>query len=199
MDVAGYLEAAQTLAQADALSDVTLMEQLVQREPSALERLYDRYARPVYSVVLRITRQAAAAEEIVQDVFLQLWRNAHRYESSRGHLEPWLFALARNRALDYLRLKSEKQRRLEDPIEVEPQTFAKVDFESTVDLRRRAEKVRGMMEALPAKQRQAIELAFFEGLTHGEIAQSLSEPLGTIKSWIRTGLLRLRKALEGTP
>lgn len=194
----GFLEAAQTLAQADGLSDTALMEQLVRREPSALERLYDRYARPVYSLVLRITRQAAAAEEIVQDVFLQLWRNAHRYQAARGRLEPWLFTLARNRALDYLRLKSEKQRRLEDPLELEPGSFSPADFESSVDLQRRAERVRGVMGALPAKQRQAIELAFFEGMTHSEIARSLEEPLGTVKSWIRTGLLRLRETLEGS-
>lgn len=186
------------MAQAEALSDVALMEQLVRREPSALERLYDRYARPVYSLILRITRQAPAAEEIVQDVFLQLWHNAHRYEATRGRLGPWLFTVARNRALDYLRLKSEKQRRMEDPIEVQPGTFSNPDFESSLDLRRRTERVRGMMDALPSKQRQAIELAFFEGLTHSEIAQALSEPLGTVKSWIRAGLLRLREALEGS-
>lgn len=195
--MAGFVEAAYPLAQADALTDGALMEQLVRREPSALERLYDRYARPVYSLVLRITRQAPAAEEIVQDVFLQLWNNAHRYQAARGRLGPWLFTLARNRALDYLRLKSERQRRREDSMEIEPAGFAGGDFESSVDLQRRAERVRAMMAALPAPQRQAIELAFFEGLTHSEIAQSLDEPLGTVKSWIRNGLLRLRESLEG--
>ena len=183
---------------ADRESDAALMEQLVRRETSALERLYDRYSRPVYSLVLRITRQAPAAEEIVQDVFLQLWRNAHRYQASRGRLEPWLFTLARNRALDHLRLKSERQRRRENSLDRQPVDSAASDFESSVDAQRRSQKIRAMMDGLPPAQRQAIELAFYEGMTHSEIAQHLKEPLGTVKSWIRTGLLRLREALEGT-
>ena len=196
--MAGCVEAAHSLTLADGESDAALMEQLVRRETSALERLYDRYARPVYSLVLRITRQAPAAEEIVQDVFLLLWRNAHRYQAARGRLEPWLFTLARNRALDYLRLKSERQRRREDPLDPQPADSAGPDFESSVDAQRRSQKIRAMMDDLAPAQRQAIELAFYEGMTHSEIAQHLKEPLGTVKSWIRTGLLRLREALEGT-
>ena len=90
------------------------MERILQRDAGALETLYDRYARPVYSLVLRISQQPASAEEIVQDVFMQLWRNAKHYQATRGPLEPWLFTVARNRALDFLRLKREKQRRRED-------------------------------------------------------------------------------------
>jgi RNA polymerase sigma-70 factor (ECF subfamily) len=89
------------------------MERILRRDDSALEMLYDRYGRPVYALVLRISRQPASAEEIVQDVFLQVWRNADRYQNSRGPLGPWLFTVARNRALDFLRLKQEKQRRRE--------------------------------------------------------------------------------------
>lgn len=175
------------------------MTQLRDRNSAALETLYDRYSRPVYSLVLRISQQATAAEEIVQDVFLHLWRHADRYDASRGPLEPWLFTMARNRALDFLRLKSEKQRRLEDAYEVDPPPSAAAPAQAPelrIDQERRAVKVRAVMAELPETQRRAIEMAFFDGLTHSEIAAALGEPLGTVKSWIRGGLLRLRESLE---
>src|SRR5262249_33990295 len=141
-----------------------------------------------------------AAEEIVQDVFLQLWRQAERYQADRGPLQPWLFTMARNRALDFLRLKREKQRRREDSMESEsaPMQIPVSDPapEQRIDQERRAEKVRSVMATLPDLQRQAIEMAFFDGMTHSEIAASLREPLGTVKSWIRTGLLRVREVME---
>ena len=175
------------------------MERLIQRDATALEELYDRYARPVYSLVLRISQQPASAEEIVQDVFLLLWRNAARYRAARGPLEPWLFTMARNRALDFLRLKREKQRRREDSYDFEmPDSVATPNPETLLDSARRAEQVQACMGDLPDVQRRAIELAFFEGMTHSEIAAALAEPLGTVKSWIRNGLIRLRESLEGT-
>jgi RNA polymerase sigma-70 factor, ECF subfamily len=181
-------------------SDAALMKRLLQKEPLALEILYDRYARPLYSLVLRVAQQAPAAEELVQDVFLQLWRNADRYQVSRGPVGPWLFTLARNRALDFLRLKSEKQRRLEGSFEEDPPIPAAsrpaYEPEREIDQARRAERVRELMASLPPPQRRAIEMAFFDGLSHAEIAAALGEPLGTVKSWIRGGLLRLRESLE---
>jgi RNA polymerase sigma-70 factor (ECF subfamily) len=199
--VAIQLEAAHAggMQETEAVSDAALMEQLVRREEGALRLLYDRYGRVVYSLVLRITRHAPAAEEIVQDVFLQLWRNAHRYEATRGRLEPWLFTLARNRALDFLRLKSEKQRRRENTLELRLAPSGTFDAEIMVDHQRRAELLRRQMNGLPENTRKCIELAFFDGMTHSEIAQALDEPLGTVKSWIRTGLMQLRAALEGKP
>jgi RNA polymerase sigma-70 factor (ECF subfamily) len=176
------------------------MERLAQREAQALEVLYDRYARPVYSLVVRIAQQPAAAEEIVQDVFLQLWRTAAQFQASRGPLQPWLFTMARNRALDFLRLKSEKQRRREDSLELEPMPLAahasNPQPEQEIDQQRRAERVRALMHSLPEPQRRSIEMAFFDGLSHSEVAAALGQPLGTVKSWIRSGLLRLRETLE---
>ena len=111
--------ARQTVPEEEPACDAALMERLARREPAALQSLYDRYARPVYSLALRITSQAAVAEEIVQDVFLQLWRNAHFYQSSRGGLTAWLLTVARNRALDQIRGKHEKQRRREEGLNLD--------------------------------------------------------------------------------
>jgi len=172
------------------------MEELARRNPQALERLYDRYARTVYSLVLRITRQPATAEEIVQEIFLQLWRNSRAYQSSRGPVEPWLLTLARNRALDSVRTKAEKQRRQEETGVEFPVSASGTNPEFRMDQQRRAEAVRNLISTLPAAQRRAIEMAYFEEMTQSEIAQRLGEPLGTVKTWIRNGLLRLRQELE---
>jgi RNA polymerase sigma-70 factor (ECF subfamily) len=107
--------------------------------------------------------------------------------------------LARNRALDQLRLKGERQRRREDQTEEFPQVAgAAPEYERALDEKRRAERVRSLMGSLPAAQKKAIELAYFEGLSHSEIAAALNEPLGTVKSWIRNGLLRLKESLQAT-
>jgi RNA polymerase sigma-70 factor (ECF subfamily) len=178
--------------------DATLMQRLLRRDVSAFEELYERHSRIVYSLVLRILRQGTTAEEVVQDVFLQLWRNSARYDLSRPFV-PWLLTLARNRALDQLRLKSERQRRREEQTEKFPQiATAAPEYERALDEKRRAERVRALVGSLPAAQKKAIELAYFEGLSHSEIAASLQEPLGTVKSWIRNGLLRLKEGLRGT-
>ena len=171
------------------------MEQLVRREERALEELYGRYSRAVYSLILRITRQPSTSQEIVQEVFLQLWRNAHAYQPSRGSVEPWLLTLARYRALDYVRGKEEKQRRQEDDVEnFSPQSNAP-DPEQRLDQQRRSQLVHGLMSSLPEAQRRAIELAYFEGMTQSEIAKQMNEPLGTVKTWIRSALVRLRQEL----
>jgi RNA polymerase sigma-70 factor, ECF subfamily len=178
--------------------DATLMQQLLRRDVSAFEELYERHSRIVYSLVLRILRQGSTAEEVVQDVFLQLWRNSARYDVSRPFV-PWLLTLARNRALDHLRLKSERQRRREEQTEEFPQiACAAPEYEKALDEGRRAERVRALMGALPSAQKKAIELAYFEGLSHSEIAALLNEPLGTVKSWIRNGLMRLKEGLQAT-
>src|ERR1700747_3663455 len=173
-----------------------LVRRLLQRDVSAFEELYDRHSRLVYALVLRILQQATTAEEVVQDVFLQLWRNTAQYDVSRGSFVPWLLAMARNRALDQLRLKSERQRRREDQTDELPPVVTIPDFEGSLDEKRRATRVRELMNSLSPQQRRAIELAYFEGLSHSEIAIALKEPLGTVKSWIRNGLLRLKEGLQ---
>jgi RNA polymerase sigma-70 factor (ECF subfamily) len=178
--------------------DATLLSRLLQKDVSAFEQLYHRHSRLVYGLVLRILQQASTSEEVVQDVFLQLWRNADQYDSSRGPFVPWLCTMARNRALDQLRLKSERQRRREDQPDELPPVVVAPDYEKALDEKRRAERVRVLMASLAPQQKKAIELAYFEGLSHSEIAAALKEPLGTVKSWIRNGLLRLKEGLRAT-
>lgn len=191
-----FLAALTSTGQREVSLDAALVCRLLQKDVSAFEQLYERHSRLVYGLVLRILRQASTSEEVVQDVFLQLWRNANHYDSARGPFVPWLLTLARNRALDQLRLKSERQRRLEDQTQHLPSVIAAPEYELALDEKRRAERVRALMASLTPQQKKAIELAYFEGLSHSEIAEALKEPLGTVKSWIRNGLLRLREGLQ---
>jgi RNA polymerase sigma-70 factor, ECF subfamily len=180
----------------DVSSDAALAHRLLRKDVNAFEQLYSRHSRIVYSLVLRILRQASTTEEVVQDVFLHVWRNCGQYDANRGPFIPWLLTLARNRALDHLRLKSERQRRREDQTEELPHLAASPELEKALDEKRRAERVRAILRSLPLLQKKAIELAYFEGLSHSEIAEVLKEPLGTVKSWIRNALLRMRDELR---
>jgi RNA polymerase sigma-70 factor (ECF subfamily) len=191
-----FLAALTSTGQHEVPLDAALLARLLQKDVSAFEQLYERHARLVYGLVLRIVQQAATSEEVVQDIFLQLWRNAKHYDATRGPFVPWLLTLARNRALDHLRLKSERQRRLEEQSDILPTVFAAPDYEHALDEKRRAERVRALMAGLTPQQKKAIELAYFEGMSHSEIAAALKEPLGTVKSWIRNGLLRLKEGLQ---
>jgi RNA polymerase sigma-70 factor, ECF subfamily len=193
-----FLAALIPTADHETSPDAALVPQLLKKDVSAFEQLYDRHSRLVYGLLLRILQQAGMAEEVAQDVFLQLWRNAGQYDESRGPFVPWLLTLARNRALDTLRLKSERQRRREDQTEEMPPVVAIPEFERELDEKSRAKRVRALMASLNPQQKRAIELAYFEGLTHTEIAAALKEPLGTVKSWIRNGLLRLKEELQAT-
>ena len=185
-------------SQREVPPEATLPERLIHKDVKAFEQLYDLHSRTVYSLVRRIIQQSSTAEEVVQDVFLQLWRNAAKYDSEKGPFVPWLLTLARNRALDHLRLKSERQRRREDLTEVMPPLAIAPEYEEILDQKRRAERVQALMGSLHPRQKQAIELAYFEGLSHSEIAEALKEPLGSVKSWIRNGLQRLKEGLQAT-
>ena len=149
--------------------------------------LYDRYSSIVYAVALRVLGDTGAAEDVLQEVFLQLWRNPGAFDSNRGNLGPWLAVIARNRAIDGLR-----KRRPETDI-ADVVVSVELDIAGDAERARAMEKVRGALGTMPAAQRSALEMAYFEGLTHIEIAAKTGEPLGTIKTRIRTGLLALRK------
>lgn len=159
-------------------------------DQSAMAALYDRYSSLVYSVALRVLGDTGAAEDVLQDVFMQLWRNPGLFDSSRGSLGAWLAVIARNRAIDALR-----KRRPENDIE-DAVISVETDFAAEADRARAAEKVRSALGAMPGPQRAALEMAYFEGLTHTEIAAKTGEPLGTIKTRIRAGLTTLRKAFQ---
>jgi RNA polymerase sigma-70 factor, ECF subfamily len=152
--------------------------------------LYDRYSSIAYSVALRVLGDAGAAEDILQEVFMQLWRNPGVFDSSRGTLGAWLAVITRNRAIDALRKRHPETDIADVIVSVEP------DIAGDAERARAMEKVRGALGAMPLAQRSALEMAYFEGLTHTEIAAKTGEPLGTIKTRIRTGLLALRKVFS---
>jgi len=157
-------------------------------DESAMAYLYDKYSSIVYSVALRVLADTGAAEDVLQEVFMQLWRNPGAFDASRGNLAPWLAVIARNRAIDSLR-RRQPETDIEDVIlSVEP------DMAGDAARSRAMEKVRSALGSMPAPQRSALEMAYFEGLTHTEIAEKTGEPLGTVKTRIRAGLMALRKA-----
>ena len=149
--------------------------------------LYDRYSSIVYAVALRVLGETGAAEDVLQEVFLQLWRNPGAFDSSRGNLGAWLAVITRNRAIDGLRKRRPETDIADVVVSVEP------DMARDAERARAMEQVRGALGIMPAAQRSALEMAYFEGLTHVEIAAKTGEPLGTIKTRIRNGLLALRK------
>jgi RNA polymerase sigma-70 factor (ECF subfamily) len=165
---------------------------MVRRDEAALEALYDRYAGLLSSVLNRILRDKQAAEEILQDIFYQLWRTASQFDSSRGSLPGWLMVIARNRAISRLRHHNPAagEELLENAISVP------FNLENAIAQTELLVRVRGVMEALPKEQRATVELAYFEGLTHTEIAERTGDPLGTVKTRLRTALETLKRAMH---
>ena len=171
-------------------NDAGIVARLLDGDKEGFVRLYDEYAGLIYGIALRVLRNAAAAEDVVQEVFLQLWRNPASFDPRRGQLAPWLAVIARHKAVDSLRkLKFEAdsaETPLPDPVVSEASVQCSAD----------GNRAKRLMAELPTEQRQVLELAFLDGLTHTEIAARVSQPLGTVKSRIRLGLLSLRKELS---
>ncbi len=174
-------------------SDGELLRLLAQQESHALEVLYARYSAYVMGISLRILGSREEAEEVVQDVFWQLWNAGLEYDPARGRFSTWLFSVARFRCLDRLRQRGRAPQRA-SLAELDA-TEAPNDQEGEAFLVERSKEVRAVLARLPHEQRAAIELAFFHGLTHGEIAERTGDALGTVKSRIRRGLARLRSTL----
>ena len=172
-----------------ARDEAALIARIRAGDQAAMGELYDRFSGVVYGVALRVLGNTMAAEDVIQEVFLQLWRNPQAFDAARGRLAPWLAVIARNRAIDMLR-----KRQPEDDIDDLP-IATSADLEDETARKLAVDKVRAVLAQLPSEQRKALEMAYFEGLTHTEIAGKTSEPLGTIKTRIRSGLLALRKAL----
>ena len=163
-----------------------------------MAELYDRHARPIYSLAMRILGDATEAEDIVQDVFSQAWTQAARYSASRGAVGAWLLTLARSRAIDRLRAKRARPGEVSDERVAGQLVDAGPPVDSLVLSSEQVARVRAALDELPLLQRAAIELAYFEGLTHAEIADRLEQPLGTVKTRIRLAMLKLRDVLAGT-
>jgi RNA polymerase sigma-70 factor (ECF subfamily) len=173
-------------------SDAALMERIVQRDESALAMVYDRYAGMLSSVLNRILRDKQAAEEILQDIFYQLWRSAERFDTSRGSLPGWLVVVARNRAISRLR-----QHNPAAGDELNENTVTSTfNLEGAVAQQQLLGRIKGALADLPVEQRAAVELAYFEGLTHSEIAARTGDPLGTVKTRLRSALETLRRTLH---
>ena len=182
--------------QAAEHADRHLIERLARGDGEALGDIYDRHARRVYSLVLRIVRDQGDAEELVQEVFAQAWQQSARYAPSRGSVAAWLLTMARSRAIDRLRARRSRPD-LDQPDAIPDPPDHAPGAEDVLDEATRAAGVRSAMNALTMMERLAIELAFFEGYTHTEIAERLEQPLGTVKTRIRQGLLKLRDQLTG--
>jgi RNA polymerase sigma-70 factor, ECF subfamily len=170
------------------LTDASILSAIHSGDEKGMAALYDQYSAVVYSVALRVLGDTGAAEDVLQEVFMQLWRNPRLFDPSRGRLGPWLAVIARHRAIDGLR-----KRRPETDI-ADVAVSVEVDMAGDAERARAMEKVREALGSMPSAQRQALEMAYFEGLSHSEISAKTGEPLGTIKTRIRSGLLALRKA-----
>lgn len=181
-----------------AAEHVRLAAAMAAGDKAALGRLYDLLGRPLYSLALRITGDSAEAQDVVQDVFLQLWNKAAEFQPSRGSYFSWAATLTRNRALDRIRTRKRRGEILRDSAgDIEPaRPNDDLDSADTLWIREKAVAVRAALAGLPTEQRQAIELAFFSGLTQQQISERLGDPLGTVKARIRRGLLRLRDSLS---
>jgi RNA polymerase sigma-70 factor (ECF subfamily) len=170
--------------------DELLLTRVRGGDQPAMTDLFDRYGSMVYSVALRVLNDPGQAEDVMQEIFFQVWRRPDSFVTGRGSLGAWLAVMARNRAIDALR-----RRRPTEPVD-EVVLATETYFASDVERNRMMEKVRKVLKELPPEQQRSVEMAFFEGLSHSEIAARTGDPLGTVKSRIRSALMSLRKAIS---
>lgn len=174
------------------------MERLFHRDVGAFQALYERYGNLVYSTCVRVIRDGHAAEDLVQEIFLRIWRKPEQYVAQKGRFSTWLISVTRNRAVDEVRSRGRRYRHeTASPEEQERELPAteKYDPSLTSELTDQRRLIVAALSGLPGEQRQAIEMAYFGGLTQQEIAERLGEPLGTVKTRIRLGMQKLRVAL----
>ena len=177
-------------------ADRRAVERVSQGDLDALAELYDRHARAVYSLARRIVSDQADAEEVVQDVFTQVWRHSARYDRARASVAGWVLMMTRARAIDRVRARQSRPDTRAGDAALPNLPAAMVSQESRVITRQHVQALTGAIGTLPDTLRTPIELAYYEGLTHAEIATRLGEPLGTVKTRMRAALTRLRGAMS---
>ena len=170
--------------------DASLLSLVQSGDEHAMASLFDRYSKVVYSVALRVLRDPASAEDVLQEIFMQIWRNPDSFSAARGSLGGWLAVVSRNRSIDALRRKRPTDS-VDDVVLASPYNLADEAERNSM-----MERARGVIATLPAEQRKTLEMAFYDGLTHSEIAEMTGDPLGTVKTRIRSALLTLRKAFH---
>jgi RNA polymerase sigma-70 factor, ECF subfamily len=187
------------LGEGSAAREHALMRRLAAGDARALEELYDRHGRLVFSLACRIAEQPADAEDVTQDVFTQAWRRAAQYDPRRGSVAAWLLVMTRSRALDRLRRQRSRPdgRDTVDEEHLSRMSGDAPDSEQRLMTRVEVERLRTALRDLPSAEREAIELAYYSGLTQAEIAVRLDQPLGTVKTRVRSGLIRLRTSMAG--
>jgi RNA polymerase sigma-70 factor (ECF subfamily) len=180
--------------------DISLIDRIVKRDYQALERVYDKYQRKVFSVVLRIVKTEEDAREMQQDVFLTIWQKAALFNSSLGSLSAWIMTIAHNTAINGLRSKLAKQRKLE--IKQDHQTLSELVIERTIERRTPLDDqvesdekkyLHDLLEQIPANQRTILMMSYFDGYSQSQIAKALGQPLGSVKSSMRQGRIKLYK------
>lgn len=181
---------------AERLADEELMPLVGRKDPEAFEVLYDRHGGAAYSLAYRIVGEPAAAEEVTQEAFISVWRSGERFDATRGSVRSWLLSVVRNRAIDFLRSRAGKAPKLDfdDEAALEQRPAAERTEEEALR-RETASELRGAIGKLPDPQSKVIELAYFGGFSHSEIAEILSLPMGTVKGRMRLGLEKIRGEL----
>jgi RNA polymerase sigma-70 factor (ECF subfamily) len=177
--------------------DVELLRRIADRDRSAFSDFYDQYSGLLFSIALKVLNDSKEAEDVLQEVFMQIWNKADAYDQLLGKPVSWAVTLTRNKAIDRIRASQRRSRLLEQATAEAVLPEDSPSANERLHGKENAEMVRSVVAALPSDQRRAIELAFFSGLTQDEIAKTLQEPLGTIKARIRRGMLKLREKLEG--
>lgn len=182
-------------------ADRELMRRIAAGDQEAFSDLYDRLSAPLFSLALEMLRDANEAEDTLQEVCLQVWRRAAKYDAARSSLFTWAVMMLRSRAIDRLRARGRRTRIVAASTDETPETLSALasdvdDAADTTVKNDEANRVRSALQMLPEEQRHTIELAFFTDMTHAEIAEQEGEPLGTVKARIRRGLLRLRDELK---
>jgi RNA polymerase sigma-70 factor (ECF subfamily) len=182
-----------------SFADEELMQRVYQDDARAFAVVFDRHADVAFSLAYRICGRRTLAEDVVQEAFLSLWRSRTRYDRARGSVRSWLLAIVHHRAIDVVRHESATSSRDVHDEEISARLLALEHTDAEVERRSDARLVRGALEELPSEQRQVIELAYFGGFSHSELAEMLDLPAGTVKGRMRLGLSKLRLALGDDP